>query len=479
MRAFFQTITLLIFFFYFISGCQKIKPEPPERSTLDSMMQVPNSVLNIPIEYDIQNLQDWLNKKIYGTFVNQSLNLDEKDSIYLSVKKIAPIRMWWIKGVLWYELPIELSVSYFRKLGRFTLNHPEPVVTQIVLKLNSEVSLDENWNLITKSKLHDIEWRKEPNLRLGKININLRKPVDKALKERQDSLVYHLDQATYEHLDIKKVIDKLWNDLQKPLLIHKNEPQVFLKNRASIVEGNIRTNNTKKIILDLTLHTQAAIALEERFLPPTNPDVPLFVQKLDDHDEFDIFIHAIVTYDKINKEAKKFLKGQEVEVRGYKAIFKDIEVYGSGQKLVVKLETKGDLKGQLFILGEVVYEPESRKFIISNFKYDIDTEDQLIKTAHSFLKERILVEVQQYLSFDVGPFLDELPEKIASAIDEGKSGDALDLTLDQLTVKSWNSLITANDIQIMVNATGKAKIELKELKKGKSVKIGNLAQNTK
>lgn len=474
-RLYFQLYFILSIFSCL--SCKRISPEAPERSKLDSTMSVQESVLNIPISYDIKRLESWVNQKIQGTFVNQGLYINEKgDSLFLTVNKLAPIKMSWHNATLYYELPLALSGTIYKRIGRAVISNPDPIQTELLIKLASEVDLDEEWNLKTKSRIEQIEWVKEPSVRLGPFNLSLTRQLNKMLLEKQDTLIQMMDAAVYEHLDIQKVIARLWRDIQKPIYIHKNDPVVYLKSRASLVEGKLIRNNSRNVKLDLSLRTKATLAMEDEFLPPLNPRLPKFRVKQSDNESFNIAIHGLLTFDKINLELNKFLKNKEIEVRGYKSKIKEVEVYGSAQSLVVRVDVKGDLKGRLYLLGELNYNAEQQIFSVVNFRYDLDTESKLVRTAEHFLKDRIMGEIQQYLSYDVSEHLEELPGLISRAIDEGKSGRAISLSIDELNIKDWSSLITAKNIQFVVEAEGRAELEIQELKRGRKVQIGQVAR---
>jgi hypothetical protein len=473
MCKIFQSFILVCFVVLFSWSCKRVRPEAPERSTLDSTLQIPTSELRIPISYDVKKLESWLNAKISGTFVNQRFQVNESgDSLWLKVQKVKPFTLKWRQGVLYYDLPLAMEATYYKRVGRLSIHNPEPLKTELVLKVASWIDLDKDWNLVTSSEIRDIHWVKEPSVQVGRFKFNLSKQVNKILNERKDTLVSMLDRAAFEQIDLKKVIDKLWSDIQKPIYLHKNDPEVFLKNRASSIYGRLVRENTREITMDLMLKSYAVASLDESLLPATNPQLPAFVAMQPEHADFKIAIHGIMTYADINKNVNKFLKDQEVTVKGYSAKIKDIELYGSGQELVVKIDVKGDIKGSLFAIGELNFDVAEKVFSIHNFRYDIDTEDQLVRTAAIFLKDRIMEEVQKHLQYSMRQQLDDLPQLIATAIAEGKAGETISLQIDALDVTGWQSLITGSNIQFIIAAAGKADLRLEQLKKGKELKIG-------
>lgn len=468
-RSFLFLLLLLSFY-----SCYHVKPEAPQRSELDSLMVVPESELNIPLNFEVSNLQDWINKKIAGNFIKKGFKVNnKKDSLYLSVEKIAPIQLKWKNGVMHFEFPLKLTGTYFKTFGNITLSNPNPLETQLTLKMNSALSIDKNWNILSQSTLQSIEWHTEPEINVGPIKINLKEALEDLVYGEEDTLTQLLDKTAYDQINFKKTIEKVWNDIQKPIVVSKENPEIYLKNRAIRLEGDLLKNTEDTIVLDLSLFSNACMTLDEKLLPTANMNLSTLQPRSDNNDEFKLSIHGQLPYEKINFELNALLKNKKIDVKGYETTLKEIEIYGSGQSLVVMIDAVGDLKGKLYALGELAYNAEKQLFSIENFRYDIDTEDQLIKTAHLFLKDEILIEVNQYLSFDVSPYLKNLPELLTEAIEKGKSGETINLSIEKLDVVSWRHLITGSNLQFVVDVKGKASIEIEHLKKGKTLKIAS------
>src|SRR5689334_13715090 len=101
------------------SSCERVKPEAPPHTTLDSTLQTPQSILRVPIQYDVAKLEEMTNSRISGKFIDEKLLVnDNGDSLHLQIEKRGPILFSWKSPTLHCSFPVKVSGQYFKRIGK-------------------------------------------------------------------------------------------------------------------------------------------------------------------------------------------------------------------------------------------------------------------------------------------------------------------------------------------------------------------------
>jgi hypothetical protein len=108
---------------------------------------------------------------------------------------------------------------------------------------------------------------------------------------------------------------------------------------------------------------------------------------------------------------------------------------------------------------------------LRNLRYDLSTEEALLNTADWMLHDQLILLLADTVKKDISEELNGLPQLIEQGIERGKSGEKMTLTVDSLSVTSYSSLITRQNIQWIFRARGKAGISLdRKILEGKKSK---------
>lgn len=455
--------------------CKKANSAGPPATTLDSTLATPVSYLSIPIHYDLARFEEFLNAKISGRFLTHGLRVrDNKDSVYFELTKRGSIDMKIRGQKLYIEFPVHAKGMYFGKFAGIKIDYKKnPLETDIRLLLEADVMLDKDWRVHPKIELSKIEWIKDPIVKVGPIKVNLQETIDKVLKDKESDLENLLEKQIHDHVSLEKTIQKIWLDLQKPMPIYKKEPKVWFKFGFREVAGTIRLEEPDRIICDVLMVAQSAISLDSLRLPPTDSVLPRLKPFPQDVEEgFNASVHVSIPFDNANATLNKLLKGKKIEKKGYSLTIEEVTMYGTNTGIAVKVNTQGDIKGNLYIVGRPRYYDAEGKLRLDSFNYDINTQSLLLNAATEALREPLLDYLKPYLEVQVGQHLDLVPKLISGAIEKGKAGQTIELHIDSLTVTDHYGIATRSDIQIVLRTKGQAKLEIQNLKAGDKLKIG-------
>jgi len=446
-----------------IFACDRVRPEAPEPITLDSTLVIPLSTVNIPIRYHVDSLENTINSKVKGTFLKQWVQVNEQgDSLYIELSKKSKIEIEWRNTTLLYNFPLHIEGKFIKHLGKkIKLKNEVPVTMDLRLHLTTALSFNPNWTLKPQTTLHYIEWIKEPTLKVAFLNINLRKKVEQALKAERENLTGIVDKELKKLLDARKVMQKLWLDIQNLIVVNRKKTTVWLKPQGENLSVSLMQDG-QYLGLDVELKTRIKTVLEGETIPASTAILPAYKPLVAKNDSLKLFVLVTVDFDRINKSLNKELAGKKIEQQGYSTTLRKIEAYGTASGLALRLDLRGDASGTVYVRGTPVFDSVLSVLKIKDFGFDIDSEDAVVRSADWLLHDDALKLIKDKLSLDLQPLISKLPDLIMAGIEKGKSGKKMELFITNLQVKPQTILITTNNIQIILEAKGKAVIGLQK-----------------
>jgi hypothetical protein len=307
--------------------------------------------------------------------------------------------------------------------------------------------------------LDSVIWEMEPSIKIAFFNFNLRKFADTYLEKNQTKLTLRFDSLTHELLDTRKIVEKIWGDIQKPIVIKKTEPKIGLLAHAQDLTSRWNKDPDGDISAMITLKAQIYSWFES---PPTQakPPLPKHNYATKEDEELDLYVMAKIPFDQINRFASQNLHKLSYSYESYTVFIRNAEMYGSGQELALQMSVRGTVRGKVYLRALPYYDTLNQVIGLSNLRYDLHTEEILLGSADWMLKDKLLVMIADTVKKDLSEELAGLPQLIEQAIAKGKSGNKMTLTVDSLRITSHASLITGKDIQWIIRARGTAGIEL-------------------
>jgi hypothetical protein len=310
----------------------------------------------------------------------------------------------------------------------------------------------------------------EPSIKIAFVNVNLRKIADNYLEKNQSKITHKFDSLSHELLDTRKVVEKIWNDIQKPIILKKTKPQIGLSAHAEELMLRWNTNPLGNITGMVTLKAKVYSWFEE---PEAHEIAPLpkhkYAEKADE--SLDLYVMAKLPYDKLNNLTNKKIETISYTYESYTIGIRDAEFYGSEQELTLMMRVKGALRGKVYLRAQPYFDTLTQVVGLRNLRYDLNTEEALLNTADWMLHDKLISILADTVKKDISEELNGLPKLIEQGVAKGKSGQKMTLTIDSLAVTSYASLITKRDIQWIFRARGKAGIALdKNILEGKNQK---------
>lgn len=463
MKYTITSIGCILYILMAFFGCERSKVLPPKLTSIDSSLQVPLSSVMIPIRYHVDSLEEIINTKISGTFVKQWIEANEnKDSLYIELTKKGKIKIRWINNSLHYSFPLHLEGKFIKRVGKnITIKNESPVALEVVLDMATQLAFANNWDLISTTKLKKITWTKEPVLKIAFFSINLRKRLDKFLDDNTSLITGIVDREIGKVIDTRSMLQKVWLNIQQPIILNNKKQVVWLKHSAQDLAVNLLQDG-KYLGLDVKLLTHVRVGIDSADMPITNRTLPGYQHLGKSKDSIEIFLLASTSFDIINRVLNDELKNKIISSNGYSTKITGIKCYATDEGLAVQLDIKGDADGRIYLKGLPSYDSVHSILKIKDFDFDVDSENTLLKSADWLLHEDALHFVEEEFSLNLSPILNTLPEVITNATERGKSADKLNLFLTSLQIQPEGLLLTKNDVQLLLKARGRAVIGLQK-----------------
>jgi len=292
------TIVIIIpTLFYLLKLNQSNTIHPPDAIQKVYNIEIPSSTFNFNISYDINNLADYLNKKITGSFLVKELLIQQKkkEKIRVTLTKTDNIVIIAKGQKLVCIFPVivdaELTDSRF---GKLLTGLVKPVHTSIIITLSTPVTIDKQWCIVTHFKIVNHIWAVKPVLQIGPFKINMEERLNKAIKENSLTLTSLLDSEIYKAATLKPSLVPIWHDLQEPILISSIPNNLWIKFICSDISGKIKTHPSR-ITCMTAMHAKMFIITDTTAASKTNfhsnllPELKALKEK-DVVDKSDIYI---------------------------------------------------------------------------------------------------------------------------------------------------------------------------------------------
>jgi hypothetical protein len=447
--------------FYFFGG-ERIAPQAPIQTKLDTTLLVPRSELIFPVNFEVKELSELLNVAISGTFFKAPLTINERgDIVDLEIKRSAPLRISWQMPYLEMTVPLHLSGIGKIKMGKGVLSNKEAVESDLVLTLRSQIDISQDWKLKTKSTIQHIAWVNDPVVKIAFLKLNLRNKVDEAIHARETELLKNFDERVGEKIALKKAVEKIWQDIQKPIRVNKREVLVWLRSRCDSIAARLVDKGPQTISIQVACYAESQILFDSDTAFATNATLPPYVRSdrgMEDHVE--LYIGARVPFKLLNKKLKERIGELQLSFRNYKVKIKKLEVYGTDSALAFKIKLVGDVKGDIYLKANVFFDPLTNYIGVNDVNYDVSTENALLQTADWIFHDSLPAIIERKLRIPLDSLTNKIPLVLGSGIEKSKVGQKLDANILINEISLYDMVITRSDIQLIARARAKATIQI-------------------
>lgn len=450
-----------------IWSCKSIDiPEPIVEMTDPTLPVLSISKINVPIEIDLQNQLDGVEKSLPKSFEGKQEQCEGVSFDYTFIRQ--PINFQLNKTGLYYEVDgkFELKLNYCPKChglwdekGTCTIPRiytscgvGEPM-RRVKVGYNTTVLITDSYTFDTETKLKRFDVLDPCEITVFKFDATSQ--VEKQVRSQLQSLEKDIDRQI-ESVDIRSSIKEVWRQLEEPMNL-SGYGFLYLKPKNMSLSPVTFDAFNKRAELTAELTAEPVIS--------TNKEETIYSElpkqvKYTPGQGYALNIHVKASYDSINKIMNKNLIGYKIPYNGKEIHVDSLHVLGNQeQKLIIEVYFSGSKKGEFYLVGTPTI-TDDQFFVLTDLEYDINSKSVLLKTAKWLFDKRILEELNKSAKYDLNPLLNEtkntITKQLNSQLDEGVF---LSGTVDRLVVSMIQ--LGSSGFFLTTEVSGNMKLKMK------------------
>ncbi|MDD2963383.1 MAG: DUF4403 family protein [Bacteroidales bacterium] len=448
--------------FLVATSCRTVKPTAPAEIVLPYTAENSPSYIALTMETSIDQVETFLNHQFDGLiYEDMDLKNNGGDNLMVKAWKQSNIELALDDNELRYEIPLKLWVKYFyegKTLG-ITISQPIEVEGAILLKFKTKFSIQPNWTVATTTTPTGYSWLKSPSLKFGPVDLPIGFIADNFLKNNQVPIAKAIDKIVAEQLNLRKYGDEAWKALSTPLKVNEEYNTWIVMHPMELYTIPV-TSQKGKII-----HQMSIKALSEVFVgqPPHQQTFAVPDMKIVDKvpQDFSVMLQTRLLYSEMRVIARKHVVGKTYEIGKRNITIKSVDVFPSAEKVALKAEVDGDLRGTLYFTGKPVYDTATAEIRLDDVDFDISTRNVLHKTASWLLGGVINKKISQQMVFPIQKELETARQQMNNYLQNNKLTPELTLQGKIHKIGFGNISILEDGLLIPVTLTGNLKVRFK------------------
>ena len=440
-------------------SCQKLDPQAPVIEESNEVITPKLSTIQLPLIFPISDIETLINTKLPDTLVNDQSFENQQDHLKLVITKIGNVEINMIGHELSYAIPLNVHVGLQTKFKKEIKTD-----FSLILKMKSELTIASNWHLTPHTQLQEIYWIEKPKVKIAFFHVGITKIVEKVIQDKVPSLLPVLDQALADKLPIKEEVSKIWNDIQKPILINKDLKPIWLKATPQQVYLQTFGGNIKELKLDLVIESFIELFPSEQKPQITLVALGSLSQKQVFSKGFQIYALARLPFTELNGLLKNKLKGKVIQIEGYEVTIKKAKLAGGKGKIYLETHIQGATKGVLHFTGTPAIDSLNMVLNINDLDFDVNTQNVLVESADWLLHNDFKTRVQEELHLPLKEHIQKIPLLIEQGIGNSKLGNKLKVTFSDFMLSPKELIVNNQEIQLLVKVEGDFDLEIDLLK---------------
>lgn len=423
LAAFFlRHFLFLVFTFPFLPGCQSpqtARPNAPRETYRTTSVNSERylSTLNVPVDVTTAEVSRQLNTHLNGLlYEDDSL---QGDDFACKVWKRAPIRVEAIADSFVVHVPLKVWAKFgygFRPLG-LNLSTYKETDFEVDVRFATGFSIAPDWTARTNTELRGFDWVSKPTLRFGPVTVPIASIVGKIFNRNRETIARGIDEAVRKNVEIRKYVVQAWNAALQPYLLSEKYRTWLKVTPTELLMTPLRTDGERiRATVGIRAVTQTVFGERPAVKPVANvpelklvPSVP---------DAFRVSLVAQLTHAEARRLLADTLVGREFSFseNRYRVTVTDVDLYGSDDKLILKVGVKGSLNGTVYFRGVPHYDAREKTIELRDLDYDLETRSLLARTASWFLQSFVTRQLGQAFRFPVGEQLETARKQVQAAM---------------------------------------------------------------
>ena len=334
--------------------------------------------------------------------------------------------------------------------------HGDDPPKRVNLASHSALTWSDQWRLQTKTTFEEPVFI-EP-CRLAGLDLDATPLLKTMLQPRLAAVGRSIDRIIRERTESKKRAEAVWQKLQEPVELAPDQWLEF--NPRDVRVSPITSNGTLSIQTSVNLMMQPRIVNGRKPVAAT-PALPGLQLASVAAQGFRLALPVTVDYGRINQRLGQEMIGQEFRTPlGDRVKVEGIQLYGSGDKLILAVKVSGGVNGNLYATGTPVFDEGMGVLKFTDLDYTVDTRNVLVRSANWMFHQEILSELTSQAFIDLSGQLKTIRSRLETALprDLGPVGR---MEGEVTTLRPVGIYPTQGGVEVHILAEGSLWVELK------------------
>jgi len=381
----------------------------------------------------------------------------EDYGVKVALSRVDSSRIKMVGRALNIDVPLNVVMFKSTMLGTLT------AAGKIIMKFESDLDIDRNWNLISYTTLDGHEWIEAPKFRAGLFAIPITKLTDAVIMRTKNFMTRGIDDSFKENFSLREYVDEITDILLTPYKLDSTFGGwiYMMADSTYLAPATDEPDySCSKFYAPMYMKVQSTYPYD---INNENIAPPIFAWNQDIPDSTQFRVRVDLRYDYLTELAKRNFLNQRFKNGDKEIKIEDLVIYGDDNLLKVACKTSGSFNGNVIIGGVPVYEDHILQ--AKNLNLDIKTKNFFHKTGSFLAKGFIRNQLNKILYFDITDYLQQAKDEIEVKLSSLK--ESHNITVDV----GWGE-IDINSIQIkeqkldgLMEAALKVDVVVEDLKK--------------
>lgn len=445
-----------------LTACSSAKVQKPEENYSPAVIRPPASVITVSAEARLSDIQRQLNREFSGlVYEDNSFTDNGGDNLMIKAWKQGDIGLAMRDNVIIYRVPVKLWIKAGFKTTRLgiTLSDYRELSGALAMMFRTSVTLKPDWTVETSTTSTGYEWLEEPVIKVAGFNVPVKFVADQVLKHNLSTLGKSIDKSVKQYLDLKPYMEQVWQQVNKPLMLSEQYKLWMVAEPSGLHATQINAvNGVIKIQAGITSTIEAFAGKK----PETGSPVPLpDLQIVKDADDRAI-VHtsAELTFEELNAVAASYLAGQSFRQGAKRVTIENLNVYGSGRRLVAEIALSGSFKGKVYLSGIPAFNPSDSTLFLKDFDFDVSTRNVLHKSAAWLIQSGFPNLVKKHMVWSLAEDIRVLSGTINTSFREYRLAEGITLNGEVIRMSVDDIVITPDGVKPFLSAEGTLGVSL-------------------
>lgn len=430
------------------TGANRLLAESPKAEPCRKELKRELSTVNLTVEMTAGELADTLNRVTPKSLYSGAANAGRPA---LAVARNGAIAVSIADNYVYLDIPVAISFSY----GIF---ETPAVATRLKFRVSPGVTTD--WQLAADVFYCGLSGNLAEEVRLGPLSVRPRSLVEGATAPLQRTLSETVTGKLNEKFPLKARVAKAWGEAQKPIRLDKvNSVWLVMSPREILLYPLYARDNRVRVSVGLTSYAEVVVGPEPAARAPVA--LPRLRPAVGADRRFRVAVNTEIHYRDLLAIASPLLLNRELGGDGRSVILKELDVYGNGDRLMVKVATAGSIEGVFYLTCRPVFNPQTNVVSVEDVDFDIESRNLLIKSADWLLHGSFRNSIREKLNMDLGQRLAQARELADRSMARLPLADNAILTGTVKDVRLNDVMVQKDRISIGVYLEGESAIRFR------------------